>query len=301
MSLSHSFNIEIAQEIGVSNAIVLQHFGFWYKKVVIDGVNRFEGKFWVRMKLSQLHKIFPYYSTDQLRRYVEKLISENLLIDGSFNEKKGDRTKWYTLTDEAKNMLGIDDKKLTGEFANGSTGENANGTGEFANSNNKEVVIRSKYKLQHKKLSENYQLLEIVAMHNKLKLETVKKAVSDFILNAQALGKEWNNDLDLQSHFQYWVPKQNYSDVNLETEINWFIDQFNSSFKTEFVVTDTMRKRFARQLQFGFTGRQMLKAAANMRSSNPKNKFHIENQFKFATPEYLLKDDNVNKYLNVKL
>ena len=44
----------------------------------------------------------------------------------------------------------------------------------------------------------------------------------------------------------------------------------------------------------------MVAAVLNLYSSKDGNSFHLKNSFKFATPEYLLKGDNINKYLNVK-
>jgi hypothetical protein len=43
----------------------------------------------------------------------------------------------------------------------------------------------------------------------------------------------------------------------------------------------------------------MIIAIKNLYSSSVENEWHRKNGFKFATPDFLLKDDNMNQYLNV--
>lgn len=83
-------------------------------------------------------------------------------------------------------------------------------------------------------------------------------------------------------------------------EVKWFIERFNHKSKRNFKVTPTIKKLFAKQFDIGYTGEEMCIAIANLYSSDVGNKFLKNSSFKFATPEYLLKEDNMNKYLNVK-
>lgn len=306
MSQSHSFNVEVAKQLDVHRALFVQHFSFWYQKNKTDNVNFFKGDYWVRMKISQLHTYFPYYTVDQIRRFIEKLLADKLLKKDEFNDKKNDRTKWYTFTKKGKKLVGISTekkaikpiKKQTGEIANNMTGEIASPTGEIANSIYKEVDIEYRYILLLKEINQNLNLLEVIAMQNKLSVNLVKEIAETYVKNKVASKTIFNNRTHFLNSFSKWVLDNNYK--NLDEQLNWFLEKFNLVSKRQFVKTDTIQQRFARQFSFGFTGAQMVKAVQNMYSSNVKNDYHLKTAFKFATPEYLLKDDNLNKYLNLR-
>lgn len=316
MSRSHSFNVEIAQKYGVDVALMLNHFSFWYLKNKADKNQYFKGDYWVRMKAVQLQEYYPYYSLRQLRYLVDKMIDLKLIKQDEFNTKKNDRTKWYCLTKKSKKVLNISIDKNVSNIKKSTEKDPLISSDKNVTKVSHKIVSQSdknvtsilkeedteyRYQQQKKKLQENFGLIEIVAMRNKLKIDTVKNAINDFIINAAAIKHSWNNDSDLYAHFRAWVSTQKLKDVDLELEIKWFIQVFNQISKRDFKITDTVRKRFAEQFAVGYSASDMRKAIANLYSSSVSNKFHMNNQFKFATPEYLLKGDNINKYLNFKV
>lgn len=304
MSVSHSFNVAIAEEHGIEIALFLNHFSFWYTKAKGNAQNHHKNKVWVRMKASQIQEVYPYFTLRQVRYTIDKMVDLGLLLQDQFNTKNSDRTKWYTFTKKAKDLLKIqEDKSPKKEGYKNVTPQgykNVSPSYKIVTSIYKEVDIISRYIQQHRKINENLGLLEDVAMKNKIDKNCMKDVVLDFIINQQNIGKIWMHDSDMFAHFRSWVKQQNYSE-NVDVELDWFMQKFNEVSKRTFVKTDTIQKRFVRQLSFGFTGKQMVKAVQNMYSSSVKNDYHLKTNFKFATPEYLLKDDNLNKYLNVKL
>ncbi|OCK44355.1 hypothetical protein BA195_06675 [Tenacibaculum soleae] len=312
MAKSHSFSVDVAAAYNVDVALMLQHFCFWYEKVVSDGINKHKNEHWVRLKLTQLHHQFPYWGESKVRHLVDKMIALKLIKKDEFNERKNDRTKWYTLTKKAKQILNIlpqnysekvpekTPKNVTAEIGNYLTAEIDSPTAEIGNSINKEVVIKYSYLLLEKKLNENLSLLEIIAMQNRLKLITVKNQIKTFVKQSISVGEFYNNDRELFKHFQNWIRTQKLTDVNLEDELNWFLKMFNKISNRDFKITDALTQSFAKQFAVGFSGDEMAKAVKNLYSSSVANKFHLQHNFKFATPEYLLKDDNLNKYLNFK-
>lgn len=113
MSLSHSFSVEVAKQYDVNTALLLQHFSFWYLKNKSDKNQFFNGDYWVRMKVKQLHEYFPYLTERQLRYSLKKLLESGLLIQDEFNHDKSNRTKWYCLTKSSKTLMNIEFTKLS--------------------------------------------------------------------------------------------------------------------------------------------------------------------------------------------
>ncbi|TVZ55621.1 hypothetical protein OD91_0876 [Lutibacter sp. Hel_I_33_5] len=320
MSRSHSFSLDVAQQFNVDIALLLQHFCFWYLKNKADHVNYYKGDYWVRMKAKQLHEYFPYFTQRQLRYLVDKMIDKKLLKQDEFNDKKNDRTKWYSLTNSAKKIMNISTDKnvsnskkseeniptetpqiLSDKNVNNVTHKIVTPTDKNVTSIYKEVDIEYRYIYYKEKILSNESLLEVVAIQNKIKIVTVKNKIDEYVLWCKSQeGKRNHSDSELFQHFPAWMRKQNLKDVDLELELNWFIGVFNTISKSEFQITENIKKLFAVQFAGGFTGDQMVKAVTNLYSSSVKNKFHLQHGFKFATPEYLLKEDNLNKYLNIK-
>ena len=305
MSRSHSFSVDVAGQYSVDVALMLQHICFWYEKVVSDDINKFKNEHWVRMKLTQMNHQFPYWGISKIRHLIDKMLDENLIKKGEFNTKKNDRTKWYTLTKKGKNLLNISSdkspKKVSAEIGNNKSAEIGSLTAEIGNSKYKEVDIKDRYLFLFRKIEKNIGLIEIIAMQNKLKIETVKNNISLWVKQSISVKEFYNNDKEIYKHFQNYIRSQNLKDADLETELKWFIKVFNQTSKSDYKITDTLKQLFAKQFAVGFSGAEFRKAISNLYSSSPKNKFHLQHSFKFATPEYLLKDDNLNKYLNFKI
>lgn len=316
MSRSHSFSVDVAKEFGVPVALMLNHFSFWYLKNKSDRVHYFKGDHWVRMKAATLQEYYPYYSFRQLRHLIDKMIDLKLLKQDEFNTKRNDRTKWYCLTKKSKNILNIltdknvtNIKKTSKKTAVKLTDKNVTKvshiigtlTDKNVTSILKEEDIEYRYNISKEKILSNKSLLEISAMQNRVKIITLKNKVDEFILHCKSILKLHDSDKDLFSHFNSWIRMQNLKDSDLETELNWFIKVFNRIANKEYKITETLKQSFATQFAVGYSGKEFRTAIANLYSSSPENKFHLQHKFKFATPEYLLKGDNMNKYLNFKI
>ena len=109
--MNHSFNTEIAQEIGVIPAIMLEHIAFWVLKNKANQTNEKDGKYWTFATKEGFQSYFPYLTTKQIRYALDKLESEKYLETGCFNKSHFDRTKWYTLTEKAEKFYPMQDKK----------------------------------------------------------------------------------------------------------------------------------------------------------------------------------------------
>ena len=298
MSRSHSFSVDVAASFGVNCALMLQHFCFWYLKNKSDNVNFHKGDYWVRMKQDTLVQYLPYFNKRQLRHLTDKMVDLQLLKQDQFNQRSNDRTKWYSLTDEAKKILNILSDKIVTPKPNPND-KNVSPSDKIVTSIYKED-IKDRYYYSKEKILSNKSLLEILAMQQRVKISTVVNKLDEFVLHSKSLSKNWENDKDLFTHFSSWIRKFNLKDVDLEKEIEWFMMAFNKLSGRTFKITEPLKASFAVQYSAGFTGKDMKIAIANLYSSSIDNAWHKKSGFKFATPEYLLKEDNVNKYLNLK-
>lgn len=120
--MQHSFDIKVAEEYGIAEAILLQNFSFWLAKNKANNQNLHDGRYWTYNSIKAFKELYPYLTENQLRRTLAKLIKEGLVVTGNYNESTYDRTLWYALTDKAMALLGVDLRP--GEWAETSQGEN---------------------------------------------------------------------------------------------------------------------------------------------------------------------------------
>ena len=155
-----------------------------------------------------------------------------------------------------------------------------------------------------KKLESNLDLIEGISKDLNVDKKNVYDKIPEFIKFIKEVRRVHKSDSDLFLNFKSWMrTRESNIKVNLEeSEENylWFLNLFNTITKRFFKPSDITRELFYNQLKNGFTGDDFRNAIKNLYSSNPANKFHIDNSFQFATPKFLLKDDNVNKFLNVR-
>jgi hypothetical protein len=101
--VSHSFDINIAEMLNsVELAIIIHHFAFWIDLNTRSKKNFHNGKYWTFQSMEDISNHFPYFSTNQVRRLIEKLVNMNILEKGNFNKTAFDRTVWYAFHDNWK-------------------------------------------------------------------------------------------------------------------------------------------------------------------------------------------------------
>lgn len=91
----HSFDPDIAEQVGINAAVIYQNIVWWCDKNAGNGKHFHEGRYWTYNSVKAFAVLFPYLTRDQIRRALEKLVSEGLILVGSFNETGYDRTHWY--------------------------------------------------------------------------------------------------------------------------------------------------------------------------------------------------------------
>lgn len=158
--------------------------------------------------------------------------------------------------------------------------------------------IEIEYEEIEKALITNTPLLINVSKDQNIKTNTVCALVPKFVSFIRGTQKAYTNHSDLYGHFGSWVRKQDVKDVDVVDEFNWFMKMFNAVSKRDFKSTEVIKQLFIVQLDNGFTGMEMQKAVENLYHS--KNEWHRKTRYEHATPEFLLKQENLNKFLNAK-
>lgn len=96
----HSFDIELAKEYGVGEAILIANFSYWIAHNRAHGKNFHAGAYWMYNSVEKLTRIFPYFSAKQIRRITDNLVERGVMKKASFNKEKFDRTSWYAFINE---------------------------------------------------------------------------------------------------------------------------------------------------------------------------------------------------------
>jgi len=93
--MNYNFDIEDAQKYGVNEAIMLNNFKFWLRKNHADQVNIHDGRVWTYNTKKAYTLLFPFWSEFQIKRILQSLIDQDVLMTGNYNKAGYDRTLWY--------------------------------------------------------------------------------------------------------------------------------------------------------------------------------------------------------------
>ncbi len=115
--MNHSFNIEVATEYGMLEAVLMEHLNFWIEKNRANNVNFYDGHYWTYNSAKALSGLFPYVSKSTIARALHHLEEEGLVLSGNYNKSAYDRTAWYALTEKGLLILNDGDASQCREGA----------------------------------------------------------------------------------------------------------------------------------------------------------------------------------------
>jgi hypothetical protein len=101
-NMEHSFNIAVAMEYGVLEAVIIRNFQYWISKNKANKSHFINDHYWTYNSISALQELFPYATTKKVRSCIDKLVEKGVLIKGHFSENPNDRTSWFAFADEGK-------------------------------------------------------------------------------------------------------------------------------------------------------------------------------------------------------
>lgn len=156
----HHFNIDLACEVGITKAILLENIAFWIQKNQANNKHFYNERYWTYNSAKAFGEIFPYMNIRKIERELRELEEEGYLLSGNFNTSPYDRTKWYALNNKSekffkkiclKNNLSIDTQKF--EYQKAKYGEPI--------PDNKPYNKHIKEKNNIKKEKDNFEVVEV--------------------------------------------------------------------------------------------------------------------------------------------
>ena len=103
--MKHFFDTQIAKKYGIVEAIIMDNMWFWITKNIADEKYYFDGRFWTYGSNLSFANYFEYLTPNQIRRAIDKLVQEGILIKGNYNQSTYDRTNWYAFTDFGQSLM----------------------------------------------------------------------------------------------------------------------------------------------------------------------------------------------------
>ena len=102
--MQYQFDVELASEYGVDEAIFIHNLYFWIKHNEANGTHimEYEGitRVWTYNSMAAFSILFPFWSHRQMERIVKSCKDKELVITANLNEDKKNRTLWYAVTEK---------------------------------------------------------------------------------------------------------------------------------------------------------------------------------------------------------
>lgn len=98
--MEHSFNIHFANKYGIEEAIFIKLLSFWIIKNKANNKHLIDNRTWTYNSHKAFKEIFPYMNESKIKRVIESLVNQEVLIKGNYNKSGYDRTCWYAFKNE---------------------------------------------------------------------------------------------------------------------------------------------------------------------------------------------------------
>ena len=100
--MEHSFDIEIAEKIGINAAVIYKNLLFWCLKNKANNKHFHDNNYWTYNSVSAFKELFPYLGDSQIKSALKKLEDEGYIAVGNYNKTPTDRTRWFSVIALAK-------------------------------------------------------------------------------------------------------------------------------------------------------------------------------------------------------
>lgn len=96
--MEHHFNIDVANDFGIEEAIILHSIFFWLSKNASNNKHFYDGLYWFYNSKKAFVEMFPYMNETKIFRLLKNLEEKGLIAKGNYSKDKWDKTNWYALT-----------------------------------------------------------------------------------------------------------------------------------------------------------------------------------------------------------
>lgn len=103
---THSFNVQLATEIGLEECIILQHFYYWHKINCENENMVIDDKVWFFTSRRNIQSVFPYLSEQKIKTCLLRLEEKGYILKENKNANKIVKANWYALTDKSLAIFG---------------------------------------------------------------------------------------------------------------------------------------------------------------------------------------------------
>jgi hypothetical protein len=103
--MEHSFDIDIAKEYGILEAVLLKNLWFWVEHNRANDINYHDGNYWTYNSTKAFTDLFPYATERQIKYALKRLREEDVIQVGNYNQMAYDRTLWYAFTEKGKSIM----------------------------------------------------------------------------------------------------------------------------------------------------------------------------------------------------
>lgn len=103
--MEHHFNVNIANKLGIEEALILHHFYYWTSKNALNEKHFHDGLYWTYNSKSAYVRLFPYMNETKIYRVIKHLEEDGLIVKGNFNTNLWDKTNWYAITMKGLDLL----------------------------------------------------------------------------------------------------------------------------------------------------------------------------------------------------
>lgn len=103
--MEHHFDIDIAKEYGLTEAVLLNNLWFWVKKNEANEMHFHDGEYWTYNSVKAMESLHPYLTEKKIRNAISHLKDEGILLIGNYNKSPYDRTTWYAFTQKGKSIM----------------------------------------------------------------------------------------------------------------------------------------------------------------------------------------------------
>jgi hypothetical protein len=130
--MEHHFNTKYALKYGIEEAIVINNLQFWIYKNRANKKHFISDRTWTYNSYKAFSEIFPYWNEHKMKRILDSLVEQEVLLRENYNKSGYDRTCWYAFKDE-KSFL----ENYNNHIADLQNGFNENATPiPYSNTNN---------------------------------------------------------------------------------------------------------------------------------------------------------------------
>lgn len=106
--MEHHFNVEVAKQFGIEEAIILNNIYFWVYKNKTNNKNYYDGNYWTYNSKKAYKEQFPYMAENRIKTALSNLRKYKMIITGNYNKYKYDKTLWYSITEYGCSILGYE-------------------------------------------------------------------------------------------------------------------------------------------------------------------------------------------------